>query len=83
MKTLIWLLVILLLVAHQDHWFWYDLTLVFGFMPIGLFYHACLSLATGLVWYLACVFSWPEGLDDLEEVGIAATKSVGKRGQAS
>ena len=37
MKILIWLLVAALLIAHQDYWNWTDRSLVFGFMPIGLF----------------------------------------------
>ena len=48
-KWVIALLVLMLLVLHQDNWFWEDGTLVFGFLPIGLFYHACISLAAALV----------------------------------
>ena len=60
MKFLIWLLVAALIVLHQDFWNWTSETLVFGFMPIGLFYHACISTAAGVVWYLACQYAWPE-----------------------
>ena len=32
-------------VLHQDFWFWTTATpLVFGFLPVGLFYHAVYSL---------------------------------------
>ena len=35
--------VVLLYLLHQDFWFWRDARpLVFGFLPIGLFYHAAL-----------------------------------------
>lgn len=57
-------LVILLLVLHQDNWYWSDGTLVFGFLPIGLFYHACLSVAASLTWYIASRIAWPA--DDVE-----------------
>lgn len=67
MKYLIWFLVVLLIVIHQDFWYWKDETLVFGFMPIGLFYHACISIAAGIVWTLACQFAWPEGIDDFDD----------------
>ncbi len=57
--TIIAVLVVLLLIAHQDNWFWHDETLVFGFMPIGLFYHACISLGATLTWWLATKIAWP------------------------
>lgn len=72
MKQLIWLLVILLVILHQDFWFWENETLVFGFMPIGLFYHACISIAAGTVWFMACQFAWPENLDEEVDVEEAA-----------
>lgn len=74
MKYVIWSIIVLLLILHQDNWFWNDGTLVFGFMPIGLFYHACISLAAGVTWYLATVFCWPTGLEEAvsKESGTAA-----------
>ena len=63
MQFLVWALVLLLVVLHQDHWFWEDAHLVFGFMPIGLCYHACISLAAGIVWFLATKFCWPSNLE--------------------
>ena len=64
MRYTIWFLVLLLLILHQDNWLWENRTLVFGFMPIGLFYHACISVAAGITWYLATRFAWPKGLDN-------------------
>ena len=52
-------LVVLLLILHQDNWFWEDDTLVFGCMPIGLFWHACISIAAALTWALATKIAWP------------------------
>ena len=63
MQKLVPALVVLLLILHQDNWFWEDGTLVFGFMPIGLFYHACISVAAGVTWYLATRFCWPHNAD--------------------
>ncbi|MEM1070519.1 MAG: DUF3311 domain-containing protein [Planctomycetota bacterium] len=57
-------MVVLLLIAHQDNWFWNDDTLVFGFLPIGLFWHACISIAAALVWWLATRIAWPSESDD-------------------
>lgn len=74
MKMLIWLLVAILLVAHQDFWYWNDARLVFGFIPIGLFYHACLSLAAGFAWLIVCTFAWPNDLEDDFEVVSKETR---------
>lgn len=68
MKKIIWLLVVIMLIVHQDYWNWDNSQIVFGFMPIGLFYHVCLSLAAGFIWLLACLFAWPEGVDDFDNV---------------
>ena len=48
---LIWGLVVLLIILHQDNWLWNDTTLVFGFMPIGLVYHARISRRNLLLCY--------------------------------
>ncbi len=64
MRYLVGILLLLLLVLHQDNWFWEDDTLVFGFIPIGLFYHACISVAASVTWFLATKFAWPRGLSD-------------------
>ena len=52
-------LVILLLILHQDNWFWTSDTLLFGFMPIGLFWHACISIGATCTWFLATKIAWP------------------------
>lgn len=75
MKLLIWLLVAILLIAHQDFWYWNDSKLVFGFLPIGLFYHACLSVAAGVFWLFVCTFAWPKGLDEGYKVDSVASKA--------
>ncbi|QDS93693.1 hypothetical protein FF011L_24660 [Roseimaritima multifibrata] len=62
-------LVLVLLIVHQDNWNWNDGTLVFGFIPIGLFYHACLSLAATATWLLATKIAWPVEL--IEETRAA------------
>jgi hypothetical protein len=56
--------VVLLYVLHQDFWFWHDARpLVFGFLPIGLFYHVVFTVATaGVLWLLVKV-AWPAHLE--------------------
>ena len=64
MHYFVWFLVLLLIILHQDNWFWEDSTLVFGVVPVGLFYHACVSLAACCTWFLATRFAWPSTLED-------------------
>lgn len=65
-------IVLVLLVLHQDNWFWTDDMLVFGFMPIGLFYHACISIAASCVWFYAVKKCWPLDAEaDSSEGGAA------------
>jgi len=75
MRNIIWLLVLLLVILHQDNWLWGDTRLVFGFIPISLFYHMCISLAAGVTWYLATVFAWPDNLE-WSEAGSAEAGSA-------
>ncbi len=63
MPKSLWVLVLVLIILHQDNWFWTDDRLVFGFMPIGLFYQACISIAAAAVWWWATIKCWPAGLD--------------------
>jgi len=66
--------IFILLILHQDNWFWTDGTLVFGFMPIGLFYHACISVAASCVWFYAIKKCWPANLEALSDTKIADGK---------
>lgn len=57
-----------LYILHQDIWFWRSSYLVFGFIPIGLFYHACFSVAAALLMWLLVTFAWPSHIErEVEE----------------
>ena len=63
-RTLLIIAVIALYVLHQDFWFWRTThPLVFGFVPIGLFYQACFSVAASLLMWLLVKFAWPSHLE--------------------
>jgi len=62
-KALVWGLFLLLFLAHQDFWLWADDSLVFGFMPMGLAYHALFSVACSCLWALAVFKAWPEEIE--------------------
>jgi hypothetical protein len=56
--------VALLYVLHQDVWFWNDARpLVFGFLPVGLFYHAAFTIACSAVLWLLVTIAWPGHLE--------------------
>lgn len=60
--------VALLYVLHQDFWFWREARpLVFGFVPIGLFYHAALTVASSVAIWLLVKSAWPANLEDIEQ----------------
>lgn len=61
------LLVLLLLILHQDYWQWDRNEILFGFLPYTMAYNIGISLATGLLWIVVCTLLWPK---HLEEVGF-------------
>lgn len=80
-NQVVWGLVVLLAILHQDFWFWDNHFLVLGFLPVGLFYHAVFSIAAGLLWAAAVKWAWPthieEWADEFEEQ--ATTRGGGDR----
>ncbi len=59
----IWVIFVVLCIVHQDVWFWHDRTLVFGFIPVGLAYHAGISLAAVTLWTMAIRWAWPSEVE--------------------
>ena len=69
-RILLALVVLALYVLHQDFWFWRTAhPLVLGFIPIGLFYQACFSVAASLVMWLLVKYAWPGHLEKEIERG--------------
>lgn len=54
---------IVLAVLHQDTWNWDNADLVFGFVPVGLAYHAAYSIVAALFWACVVKFAWPTRLE--------------------
>lgn len=63
MRILVVVLGIVLFVLHQDIWNWTNDRLIFGFMPIGLAYHALYSIAAAMLWAYAIRVAWPVDLE--------------------
>jgi len=63
-KTLLGLATLALYLLHQDVWLWRSARpLVFGFLPIGLFYHAAYCLLAAALMRLLVVHAWPAHLE--------------------
>ncbi|WP_417732410.1 DUF3311 domain-containing protein [Rosistilla oblonga] len=60
MKYLIWFLIVVLVVLHQDYWQWNNATLDFGFLPRAISYHVGISIAAATLWLLATKYCWPD-----------------------
>ncbi len=67
MKWWGWLVLGILLVAHQDYWLWNSKTLVAGFIPSGLAWHIGISVVAGLAWWAIVTWSWPTDIDVAED----------------
>jgi len=61
---------IALYLLHQDFWFWRTAhPLMFGFLPIGLSYHAGFTIVTSLALQLLVNKAWPAHLEEELEQG--------------
>jgi hypothetical protein len=64
-KLAIAALIAVMYVLHQDVWFWHATRpLVFGVLPIGLFYHVCYTVAVAFGMALLVKWAWPADLED-------------------
>jgi len=68
MKTVaLTLLVVVFYALHQDVWNWRSVEpLLFGFLPVGLWYHVAYSVAASVVLWVLVRHAWPR---ELEEAG--------------
>jgi len=67
---LLTLLVAGVYILHQDFWNWNKAEpLVFGFLPVGLAYHAAYSVLASITMALLVKFAWPKHLESIEPQG--------------
>jgi hypothetical protein len=66
-RKAVYLIILALAVLHQDFWLWDDATLLFGFLPVGLAYHALYSVVAAGAWYLALTYAWPHEVEAFGE----------------
>ena len=64
---LLTLFVLAVYFLHQDSWNWTKAEpLVFGFLPIGLAYHAGYSVLAAITMAVLVKFAWPKHLETVE-----------------
>jgi hypothetical protein len=65
LRLLLALVIAALYLLHQDVWFWGEARpLVFGFLPVGLAYHAVYCVAISLLMWALTRVAWPAHLED-------------------
>lgn len=78
MRRLIFGLIVLLVILHQDFWWRTDhRTLVFGFLPVSLAYHIGISVSACILWGLACRYCWPKNLEVADSEAASWTTPEG------
>lgn len=73
---LLTVLIIAVYILHQDFWNWKKAEpLVFGFLPVGLAYHAGYSVVAACLMALLVKFAWPKHLEEVDRTGAPPEKS--------
>ncbi len=72
-----WGVVVAAGVLHTDLWAWDDDTLVFGFIPWALAYHAGISILAAIAWALVVRFDWPGGIEEWADEGPGSDREGG------
>ena len=82
---LLFLLALVVYLLHQDFWNWKQHEpLIFGFLPVGLAYHAGYSILAAIMMAVFVKFAWPKDLEDVEQTSSLrsdpATQNKGQTG---
>lgn len=86
LRIILILLVLGFYALHQDIWFWRTAQpVVFGVLPVGLFYHAAYTAAISLLMWVLVRLAWPGHLedDDTDAVGVRSGPGNGNGQRAS
>lgn len=66
-RILLVVALVVLYLGHQDVWFWHSARpLVFGFLPIGMAYHALYCVGAALLMWVLTRLAWPAHLEQPE-----------------
>lgn len=85
-RFLLCILVVVLYVLHQDIWFWRTARpLLFGFLPIGIWYHLGFTIAVSLVMWLLIKQAWPahleEDFENEEKIDVSQSSDTSATGE--
>ena len=59
LRWILYLLVVILYILHNDFWFWGTSNIVLG-LPVGLLYHILFCFAASVLMYSLVKFVWRE-----------------------
>lgn len=63
--ALLTLVAVTVLVLRHDYWFWNTpYPLLFGFLPVALWWQGMVSLLAALMMWMMVRFAWPQELED-------------------
>ena len=67
MKWFLLILTVGLIVLHNDFWNWAQTApRLFGFLPVGIWYHGAFCIAASVLLWLFVKFAWPTHLEDAQ-----------------
>jgi hypothetical protein len=80
------ILVVVLYALHQDLWFWRTARpLLFGFLPVGIWYHLGFTLAVSFVMWLLIKHAWPahleEEFENQEKISASQPSGISRTGE--
>lgn len=70
-RRLVPLALVVLVLLHQDFWWWSRPVVVFGFLPASLAYHAVYCIVAAALWWVAAVWAWPEDVETTADSAVA------------
>lgn len=67
-RWILYLLLILIYLLHNDLWFWHNPGIVLG-LPVGLLYHILYCVFSSFVLYILVKSAWPKYLQESKDGG--------------
>jgi hypothetical protein len=65
-KNILYLVVLIVYLLHNDLWFWNNPTIIMG-IPVGLFYHLIYCFIASILLFLLIKFAWPKLVEEVDQ----------------
>jgi hypothetical protein len=65
-KNILYLVVLIVYLLHNDLWFWNNPTIIMG-IPVGLFYHLIYCFIASILLFLLIKFAWPKFVEEVDQ----------------